>query len=232
MSEANRNSFSNNMKYLFVIVGILALVASYFLVFSKYNKKIDSINSEIDVLELRKDDLVSKNDNKDNIVEETKTTNQKFEELVKKFAPNITYQSQLMDNYNMSQNIGIEIPTVGVTAVSEAYTFGQIPTSNPNGGVGGLGAENKGVVMTYNISTIGTYAQMTETINYILNENGKRKVPSSISFAYDSTTQEVALTISAKEYAIIGTKSKLSEISIPAFPKSTQNIFYNEIITQ
>lgn len=232
MSETNKNSTMGNMKYVLIIIGIVAIVLSYFLVYSKYNKKISNIDKVIDTLEVRKDDLESKNGNKDLVVSNMEKVNNEYETLLKKFSSDITYQSQIMDKYNMSQALGIQLPVLGLTEVAEEYTFGQIATSNPNGGVGGMSADYKGVVMTYSISTLGTYAQMTDTIKYLLNENGKRKVPLTISFTYDSTTQQVALIISAKEYAVVGGDRKVPEISIPGSPKSVPNIFYNEIITQ
>ena len=41
MSE-NRNNM-NNLRYVFILIGVLALLASYFLVFTKYNTKISDI---------------------------------------------------------------------------------------------------------------------------------------------------------------------------------------------
>ena len=38
MSENGNNM--NNLRYVFVLIGVLALLASYFLVFTKYNTKI------------------------------------------------------------------------------------------------------------------------------------------------------------------------------------------------
>lgn len=230
MSETNNNSMMKNLKYVFLLIGILALVASYFLVFTKYNKKVDDIKPEITSLQVRYAELVDKNNNKDAIVTKTEETNKEVEKVMSKFDGGITYQSVIMDTYNMTQDLEIQIPSLSLTPVADEYAFGQLPSTNPNGSSSAALAEYKGLIMTYNITSLGTYDQMKTTINSLLNANGKRKVPTTISFSYESTKQEVAMSIAVSEYAIAGGDRVQSEVKIPAYMKSTPNVFYNDTL--
>lgn len=227
MNEANNSAFSKNLKYILILVGIVVLTLSYFLVFRKYSTKSEDIQAEIDSLQSKCDDLERKNNNKADIEAMTKETEEEYETLIKKFDGGVTYQSEIMDNYNMGQNLQIQISRLTLSPLQEMYTFGQLATSNPNGGTSGADASYSGVMMSYTISTAGTYDQMKQTLNYIMNEEGKRKVPVSIIFNYDSTGQQVALSISVREYAITGDDRTQKEIVIPGYGKSTTNVFYS-----
>lgn len=230
MNEASKNSISKNLKYILVLVGVVALVLSYFLVYQKYSGKSEDIQAEIDSLELKCEDLETKNNNKAAVEEKTKEAEAEYESLIKKFDGGVTYQSEIMDNYNMGQKLQIQVPTLQLGQLETMYTFGQLASSNPNGGTGGVNAGYSGVSMTYSITTIGTYDQMKQTLNYIMNEEGKRKVPITIAFAYDSANQLVALNVSLKEYAITGEDRTQQEVVVPGYAQSTTNVFYNEII--
>lgn len=227
MNEANKNALSKNLKYIFILVGVLALVLSYFLVFQSYTAKSEDIQAEIDSLQSRYDDLEDKNNNKTDIEAKTKEANEAYETLIKKFDGGVTYQSEIMDNYNMGQKLQIQVPSLSLTPLQAMYTFGQLPTSNPNGGTNEEIANYTGVMMSYTITTVGTYDQMKQTLNYIMNEEGKRKVPVSITFNYDSTGQQVALSVSVREYAITGDDRTQKEVVIPEYGKSTTNVFYS-----
>lgn len=229
MNEAGQSSISKNLKYILVLVGVLALVLSYFLVFKKFSDKSKDIQTEIDSLQAKCNDLENKEKNKANIEEKTAEAEKAYEALLKLFDADVTYQSEIMDNYNMGQKLQIQVPTVSLSSVESVYEFGQLPSSNPNGGAGSTEAY-KGIVMSYSITTVGTYDQMKQTLNYIMNEVGKRKVPTSISFGFDSTSQQVALNISIKEYAIAGGDRTPKAVEIPDYVKSTTNIFFNEVL--
>lgn len=230
MNKTNNSSLYKNLKYILVLLGVVALVLSYFFVFTKYNKKTEDIQEEIDILQDKCDDLEVKNKNKANIEMKTKEAEEKYETILKKFDGGITYQSQIMDNYNMGQRLQIQVSRLSMASTTPVYTFGQLATSNPNGGIGGVNTEYSGVSMAYTIATVGTYDQMKQTLNYIMNEEGKRKVPNTITFAYDSSTQQVSMSINITEYAVSGGDRVQKEVEIPDYVKSTTNVFYNEAI--
>lgn len=230
MNEAGNSSVSKNLKYILVLLGVLALVLSYFLVYRKYNTKIEDIKPVIEELQAKCDDLEAKNDNKANIEKLTQEAETAYAEVLAKFDGGLSAQAEIMDAYNMGQRLQIKVPTLSLSDAAVVYTFGQIQTSNPNGGVGGVSTEYAGSALTYSISTIGTYDQMKQTLNYIMQEEGKRKVPTAVSFAYDSTSQQVALSVNVIEYAVTGGDRVQKEVVIPGYVQSVPNVFYNEVI--
>lgn len=217
MNEKKSNQNLGSLKYLLVLVGVIALVASYFLVFSKYRTENEEIEAEIEELQERCDDLELKNRNKDTVLKNTEENNEKIEEILSKFDGGLSYQAEIVDLQNfINDNEGIDVPTLTIAAPTDVYTF-------VNG--------NIGKAITYNYASTGTYDQMKEAIKYFSEYKGKRKVPSSIAFVYDYAEQKVTLSFSVTEYAVTGEGREQKTVSIPEYTKGNLNIFYDEVIT-
>lgn len=230
MSDNTNSQGNNNLKYVFILVGVVALLLSYFLVFSKVNSKISTVSTEIDTLQLRYDDLKVKDADKQNIIDLTEENQKKTNELLSRFDGGITYQSEIMDNYELTEKVGVKFQSLTLSPTTEAYTFGQLASSNPNGGVGGLDTIYKGVSTTYRISVSGTYEQMKEVLKELENNTSKRKSIGSVEFAYNTNDNTAALSLSVYEYAIVGGDREQAKITLPEINTSTTNIFYNSII--
>lgn len=67
MEETKNNALQQNMKYILILIGVAALVLSYFMGYSKYKTDISDIEDEISSLESRYDDLKSKEANVGNM---------------------------------------------------------------------------------------------------------------------------------------------------------------------
>lgn len=224
MSEKN-----NNLKYVFVLIGVLALVASYFLVYNKYSVKIDDISTEIKSLKSDRDRLKEMDENKENKVELTAEINKEAEEEFKKYDGGLSYKAEIMDAYNMTQNLNIKVNALGLNQVEDAYAFGQLPSSNPNGSSGEM-AKYTGKKMVYTITTGGTYDQIKKIIKYVMDAEGKRKVINSVTIVANGDSMNLNLTIS--EFDIEGGDRKVYDVVIPEYVKSVNNLFINEVITR
>lgn len=232
MQGISEKSVNQNIKYIFVIIGIVVLVASYFLGFTKFYDKKKNIADEIDTLKVRYDDLSQKNSNRDKIVKKTEENNSLVEEEIKKYDGNISFESLIMDNVKIENDNSIKIITTSFNQNEDAYMFGQLPSTSGNGTVGGLDVAYKGISAMYSISAEGSYAQIKDVLIDIMNTTGKRKVPISLGFEFDATNSMVKLTASISEYAITGPDRKQSNVGIPEITHSTGNIFYNGMIAQ
>ena len=60
MEETKNSALQQNMKYILILIGVVALILSYFMGYSKYQTNISDINDEISALETRYNDLKSK----------------------------------------------------------------------------------------------------------------------------------------------------------------------------
>ena len=83
MSENGNNM--NNLRYVFILIGVLALLASYFLVFTKYNTKINDISDEIKTLKTERDRLKELDANKDNIKSQTASLESDIDKELSKY---------------------------------------------------------------------------------------------------------------------------------------------------
>ena len=60
MEETKNSALQQNMKYILILIGVVALILSYFMGYSKYQTNISDINDEISALETRYNELKSK----------------------------------------------------------------------------------------------------------------------------------------------------------------------------
>lgn len=215
-----------NLKYVFVLVGVVAMVLAYFLVFSGYSDKADELDSEIDELKSQYTALQQKaaKFNKNDVEAYVAECDKVYDTVMGEFDGGISYQSQIMDTYNMTQKLDIQIPSLSMSAVTDVVDAEREDITFLTG------QNYVEKIMTYQINTETTYDKMRDVIRYILEFDGKRKVPTSISFSYDTTEQRVALSFSISEYAIAGEDRDVSEVKVLPYATGSTNIFYNEAV--
>lgn len=226
MEESKNNGMMKNLKYVFVLVGVVAMVLAYFLVFNGYSDKADDLDSEIDELKGQYETLQqkAKKFNEKDVKAYAEECDAEYEEVMKKFDGGISYQSQIMDTYNMTQALDIQIPSLNMSSVAD------VADTEREDIVFLTGQNYVEKIMTYQINTVTTYDKMKDVIKYILEFDGKRKVPTSISFNYDTTEQKVAIAFSVSEYAIAGEDRDVSDVKVLPYATGSTNIFYNEAI--
>lgn len=233
MEDNKKSGISRkNLGYILALLGVVLVVLSYFLVFTKYNEKCDDVKNELSSLRERRDQLEVLNSTKGDIAEATETAKTDREELLKKYAAGITLKSKIMDTYNMTQDLQIKIPTLAMAVPTEVYTFGGITSSNPNGGTVANDSNLSGKCMSYSIQTIGTYEQMKNIFKYFTDTKGYRRVPQSVTIQYDAGTEQVSMAITANEYVITGDGRDFVSPEVPGYVEGTMNIFYNQVLTQ
>ncbi|MBQ3545041.1 MAG: hypothetical protein IJA34_08670 [Lachnospiraceae bacterium] len=213
MEKNNKNM--GTIKALMVLVGVLAVVASYFLVFTEYKTKNEELSTEIEELQARYDDLEYKNRNKAEVVKNTEENNKKTDEVLAKFDGGLSYQAEIIDLQNFIDDKKIKAPALTLSQISDVFTFAD---------------GNVGKSMTYNYASTGTYEQMKDALKYFDEYEGKRKVPTSIGFVYNYATQEVTLSFNVTEYAVEGEGREIKPYNIPEYSKGNLNIFYDEVI--
>lgn len=228
MSENGNNM--NNLKYVFILIGVLALLASYFLVFTKYNTKINDVSDEIKTLKTERDRLKELDANKDNVKDQTAGLESNIETELNKYDGGVSYKAEIMDTYNMTQDLKVDVDSLTLNAKEATYTFGQLASVNPNGGSSDVG-KYISESMTYDFSTKGTYDQMKQIIKYILDTKGKRKTVKNISIS-GGGQEELNMTVTLTEYAIAGEDREIQKVEIPEYEQSTNNLFFNQVIVR
>lgn len=233
------NGNSKNLGYMLVLLGIVLVAVSYMFVYKKTNQKIDEIDAEISTLKTRQKQLKRLEADRKNMLKNKAEAEEDYEELIKGFDGDITYQSEIMDAYEMTQEFDVEITRLALTPFTEVYSFGGIPSSNPNGGTGGADPSYIGKMESYNMSARADYDTTKEILEYFIDgkapyrEDGKRKVISSVTLSPNKAAQTVDVDLSINEYAIVGDDREMTEVPEYEYPTSTPNIFWgDEIIAQ
>lgn len=228
MNENGKNS--NNLKYVFILIGVLALLASYFLVFTKYNTKISDVSDEIKSLKTEKERLKQLDAGKDTIKAEKNGFESMIETEFKKYDGGLSDKAEIMDMYKLTQDLNVEVYSLTLNAAEVPYTFGQIASSNPKGGSNEM-AKYTTESMSYDFTTKGTYDQIKQIIKYILDTKGKRKTLKSLSISGGGSDM-LNMTVTVNEYIIAGEDREVQKVEIPEYEQSTNNVFYSQVIVR
>lgn len=220
---ANNAQNTKNVAYILVALGFVLVVAAYFMVWQKYDQKITDIDSEIDTLSVRKAELESLKKDEAKIKAEIEENKAKVQTILSRYNGGISYESQIMDAYNLTQKYNIQIPSLGLTPVVSEYQFAQ-------GDIAGYSGDS----MSYNITAIGSYDDIKKLLKDLTvvqtSKDARRKVMQTVGFDYDSTEQKMTVSLAMKEYAISGGDREMSPVNINGYQKKINNIFYTETL--
>lgn len=232
MGESKNNALNQNIKYVFILIGFLAIVFSYLFVFQKFNTKTSDVNDEKDVLTEKYKKVSHLNDRRKKFKTDTEDNLAKADQLLSKFDGGVTDQSEIMYLFNATNDTKMNVSTINFKEYDETteYHFGNVTVSDPDQqATGGMDNSYTGVTKKYSIIADGSYDQMKNFLNQILFISGKRIVPTTISCTYDTSTSTVTLKADINEYAIFGDNRMMQEVIIPPFNTSTTNIFYSSL---
>lgn len=243
-------SLKGNTGLLVLLLGVIALVASYLLGFTSYNDKNSELSANIDSLETRRDELKADYAKKDEYEKQAKEYDSKYEEILGEFDTGLSNESQIMDLYNMQTKRNVLVTTATLADPEETYAFdgslttaemtAQTQTTDANGNViesdpiitsTAIDSSYRGVSCDESFTMEGTYADVKEALKDIV-DGSKRRVPTTISFTYDSTTEIISCTATISEYAITGDDRKQNKVDIPSTATGRDNIFLNGLGAQ
>lgn len=246
----NSSSLKENTGILVLLIGILALIASYFLGFTGFNDKNSELSANIESLEAKRDSLKADYANKSEYEKKTKEFDEKYEKILKEFDTTLTNESQIMDLYNMQLKNNVMVTTANLAMPEETYAFdgsltttdmtAQTQTTDANGNpvqadpiitTTAIDSSYRGVSCEESFSMSGSYGDIKTSLKDIVGSN-KRRVPTTVNFTYDSTNETVTCDVTASEYAITGDDRKQNKVEIPSSATGRDNLFFNGIGVQ
>lgn len=216
ISEEKQNALIKNIKYIALLGGLLALVASYFLGYSNIKVSNDELKTEIDALQIRLDDLEEKKKNQKMYEEGIKTFTEDTEKILSGFDAGLSPERIIVDYQELCDSLDVAITSVAFGEPQSAFTFS-------SSGEEGLVGYSK----TSNISATGTYTTIKDLLTKLMDTAGRRRVPSNVSFSFDSAINSVTCSISLTEYAVVGGERTESVPVIPTYNKGVNNIFFS-----
>lgn len=234
-------------KVLYIVIGVAAILLSYFLGFNTLSQKNTDLRDTIDELQTRYDTLKADYANKSKYIKETKDFEEKYDKTLSEFDTTLLNEGQIMDIYNMQGECGIQVTSVTLTAPEESYAFDGSLTSdemlakqnatNPDGTPAeidpiitstAINNSYRGVSNSLTLIATGNYEGIKAMLKSIT-DGKKRKVLSNIAFSYDSTTEDIICNLTLNEYAITGDDRKLNKVEIPDGAIGRTNIFFDAL---
>ncbi len=158
-----------NKKILLTLLGVIILFATYMYVVKPKMSNIKNLESDIDELQARYDDLCAKEAQKEQLLAETEEFNKQFDETVNKFAPDLNQENtvEFLKNTELDNdfvNMSVTMPRDTVF-----YILGQGAVTGQDQA---LDVEKDAYVAyndNYNISFSGTYEGLKSYLDYVLN---------------------------------------------------------------
>ena len=226
-----KTQFDQYKSLICLLVGVVFVIVSYLYGIQAYNEKKSDTEAEVEVLQGQYDHLKQMYDNKQTYVDQTATYKSDYDKLLAKYDADVAYTSVIMDEYNIEQKTKVLASSLGFEEFSVPYAFGTMTSSNPDNAVP-IG-NNEGFVAKaakYSLTYVGNYDEVKAAITELLNVNGKRIVPTDVSFAFVASNGEVTATMNVNEYAVMGGERTAKAVTIPTVKRSVKNIFYDGFI--
>lgn len=230
MEETKNSALQQNMKYILILIGVAALVLSYFMGYSKYQTDISDIKDEISSLETRYNDLKSKESKRGEYQKKKKEAEEKYDAILSKFDAGLSAKRVIMDCHNIASQIGLSFTSLSMSEPKLSWAFG---TEKKDGKVNSkdqMSYEMVASVKNYSIQVTGTYGNIKDFIKQIMSDKAKRRVPVSMTFAYDPTLHTVSCSLSIMEYAISSKDRTESVTDIPIYNQGIDNIFFTSLV--
>lgn len=219
ISDEQKQSLLKNIKYIALLGGVLILTGSYFLGYSNLKVTNDETKAEIEVLQARYDDLNEKMSRKKEYEEGVKTFTEDTEEIMKMFDYGLSPKRLIVEYQDISESLQLAFDDLNMPEPEVIYNFASASTET--------GETAAGVVSSVGVTVEGNYGNIKEYLQQLVASQGRRRVPTDVSFNFDSTLNSVSATVTVKEYAMIGAGAEESVPVIPEFNTGMENIFFS-----
>ena len=214
-------------KALIVLLGIAIIFLAYMYVFSPAKEDVDKLQTDCDALQVRLDDLVAKEAQKDQLLAETEQFKQDFENVLKDYPADLNQETAVMFFKSIEENNEFVNRSFSMPKEAEFYTLsGTDSTGASADALEGDAAKKADYVCTstaYSITYTGAYEGIKSMLDYIANYKYRMNV-ASITIAYDQEKDLYQGTTIVNAYAISG-PDRTPDTVDPGVPAGTSNIF-------
>ena len=216
-------------KILVVFLGILVVVAAFFLGYRPLNEKKATLEAENASLRDTYADLSMKASNADMYTKEIKMMNTKMEEIFTHYPSYLQTENEIMDAVAFEEITDSFIGSLTISAPVAVDILGE--------GASAEGTEETSEAQTqesafpyqlYDVNSTITfesgYKGMKDLIDIIANDRNKKSVR-TLSAVFDNTEGKITGNMSYDTYFIYGLDKPYVEPSVPEIKHGTKNIF-------
>lgn len=237
----NMSLSKSNIKILLFIAAVAILGLTYLYVFKNNMSDADIIQSEVDTLQTRYDELMAKQQDREMYEEKTAEFNQKFNERLAYFPATLDQEISVMfikgvekdqgnlqfgvnsvglgqpeSFYSLSAAAAADVATTDATATEDATTADSNDAALASGGYQCLTA-------AFPITYEGSYEGIKDFIDYIMAYKYRMNI-SSVNIAYDSQNDMYTGSIALNAYCISGEGREADTVDVDV-PEGVSNIF-------
>jgi hypothetical protein len=203
----------NTVKYALMFLGILILLAAYFVVYMDYTEKTDALNAEIATLNDRLGQLKGYHEKVDaykSSIEENKAF---VNETLGKYYSNETPEDFIMFATDMEGTLGVDISAISFSQPEPVYVI----TAVKDNGDYTVPTESMPLTSFRLSSTLDgtmTYSQMKQALDFILSQKDVTRLD-SLNMNYDSSTGLILGSFVLDKYYITGRDIQEHQAVVP-----------------
>ena len=226
----------SNIKILLFIAAVAILGLTYLYVFKDNMSTADSIQSEVDTLQARYDELMAKQQDREMYETKTKEFNEKFNERLAYFPSNLDQEVSVMFVKGLTKdegNLQFDVNSVGLgqpqtfysltaAAAADVASSDGTETSTDDTQIAG---DYQCMSAAFPLSYTGSYEGLKDFVDYIMNYKYRMNI-SSFSIAYNSSDDTYSGSVALNVYCITGAdrEGNLVDVDVDV-PEGVSNIF-------
>lgn len=199
----------NNIRLILVALGLIALVAVYMYVYKPNMDDKASLDSEIETLQARYDELKAQEVHRDEYIALTKEYNEKFDEAIEIFPATLDQEISVMFMKGIEKDQGdlrMNVNTVGLGKEERFYSLGGAPASteeSEDGTVTNASGSYDCYKATFPITYEGSYEGIKDLIDYVMAYKYRMNV-SALNISYDAENDSYKGSITLNAYCVKG----------------------------
>ena len=226
----------SNIKILLFIAAVAILGLTYLYVFKDNMSTADSIQSEVDTLQARYDELMVKQQDREMYETKTKEFNEKFNERLAYFPSNLDQEVSVMFVKGLTKdegNLQFDVNSVGLGQPQTFYSLtsaaaADVASNDETEGTTDdtqIAGDYQCMSAAFPLSYTVSYEGLKDFIDYIMNYKYRMNI-SSFSIAYNSSDDTYSGSVALNVYCITGADREGSLVDVDVdVPEGVSNIF-------
>ncbi len=223
----------SNIKLILFIVAVAIVGLTYLYVFKDNMSDAESIQSEVDTLQTRYDELCEKQKDRDMYEAKTAEYNEKFEERLAYFPATLDQEISVMFIKGVEKdqgNLQFGVESVGLGEPESFYSLSAASAANTSDSTDTTDTDTTAVPGDYQcltaafpINYTGSYEGIKDFIDYIMAYKYRMNI-SSIDIAYNSQDDTYSGTVNLNAYCVTGDGREADKVDVNV-PEGVTNIF-------
>lgn len=213
-------------KALVALLGIAIIFLAYMYVFKPAQEDVDKLKTQCEELQTRLDDLIAKEQQKEQLLAETEEYNKQFNVILEDYPADLNQEVAVMFFKSIEENNEFVNNTFSMPRESEFYRLGANVAGVGTDALSGDNLAKNDYICTttsYGVSYKGSYEGIKSVLDYVANYKYRMNVP-GFNITYDDSTDTYQGTISINGYAISGPDRTPDTVN-PGVEAGTSNLF-------